>query len=277
MSGYEAKAYVALLAAGRAINGYEVAKRSGVPRSTVYESLAKLITRGAAFEVQLEDGLTGYVALPPDSLLERIRRSYDGNFDLLSSVLPQISEPLKSHLVHNLEGRDPVLDRTRDLLRVAKKDLYISAWSDELEDLSEALLEAELRGVEVALLRFGNSDVSAGNTYDHVFASSNVVLERVGCRLLVVAQDREGVLIGGALGNDMWGIFSDDPAVVLLAVEFVRHDIAIQVLVEHMGLAAVGHLFSTDETLMRLATDLGAPGLDRRSADNGSVGALLDG
>src|SRR5262249_33872361 len=35
MSGYEAKAYIALVAAGEPLNGYEVAKRSGVPRSTV--------------------------------------------------------------------------------------------------------------------------------------------------------------------------------------------------------------------------------------------------
>jgi len=50
MSGYEAKAYVALVASGVPINGYEVAKKSGVPRSTVYEPLGKLAARGAAFE-----------------------------------------------------------------------------------------------------------------------------------------------------------------------------------------------------------------------------------
>ena len=33
--GYEAKAYIALLQAGQPMNGYEVAKASGVPRSTV--------------------------------------------------------------------------------------------------------------------------------------------------------------------------------------------------------------------------------------------------
>ncbi len=47
MSGYEAKAYVALVAAGTPLNGYEVAKHSGVPRSTVYETLGKLVGRGA--------------------------------------------------------------------------------------------------------------------------------------------------------------------------------------------------------------------------------------
>jgi len=37
LSGYEGKAYLSLLAAPEALNGYELAKASGVPRSTVYE------------------------------------------------------------------------------------------------------------------------------------------------------------------------------------------------------------------------------------------------
>ena len=36
MSGYEAKVYIAMLAAGAPLNGYELAKQSSVPRSTVY-------------------------------------------------------------------------------------------------------------------------------------------------------------------------------------------------------------------------------------------------
>ena len=56
LSGYEAKAYLALLAGGEPMNGYEVAKASGVPRSTVYETLGKLVARGAAFEVNGDGG-----------------------------------------------------------------------------------------------------------------------------------------------------------------------------------------------------------------------------
>ena len=69
MSGYEAKAYVALVAAGGPLNGYEVAKRSGVPRSTVYETLAKLVGRGAAYEVRAGEDGVGYISLPPSALL----------------------------------------------------------------------------------------------------------------------------------------------------------------------------------------------------------------
>ena len=111
--------------------------------------------------------------------------------------------------------------------------------------------------------------MNLGASYDHVFASAEVVLERVGCRLLVVAPDRESVLIGGAVGDSMWGLFSDDPAVVLLAVEYVRHDISYQVLVEELGMERVRNLTSTNPTLLRLETGRGAPGLGRRGGGSG--------
>jgi transposase len=75
MSGYEAKAYVALVAAGSPLNGYEVAKRSGVPRSTVYETLAKLVGRGAAYEVRAGGGRGGGNSRArPASATSRCRR-----------------------------------------------------------------------------------------------------------------------------------------------------------------------------------------------------------
>lgn len=267
MSGYEAKAYLALIGANHPINGYEVAKRSGVPRSTVYETLGKLLLRGAAFEVRSSDDSTEYVALPADALIRRLRHSFDEHLEQLSGSLPHVTAPPTSHLLHTIEGRDALLERARDLIDLSTGTLDVSAWSDELEELEPSLRRAESRGVEVSLLRFGHDIEPVGHTLVHMFAASDVVLNRVGCRLLVVAADREEVLIGGVVaGGSVWGVFSDDPAVVLVAIEYIRHDIAFQILVERMGLAEVEELYKTDPTLVRLATGRGAPGLDRRAA-----------
>jgi len=93
MSGYEAKAYVALVAAGTPLNGYEVAKHSGVPRSTVYETLGKLVGRGAAYEVRAGEASVGYISLPPNALLDRMRREFDRSIDTLRSALPEVASP----------------------------------------------------------------------------------------------------------------------------------------------------------------------------------------
>ena len=266
MSAYEAKAYLALVAAGAPLTGYEVAKRSGVPRSTVYETLAKLVAREAAFEVRSEAETTIYVALPPDTLLRRVRRSFEDNLDRLSGSLAAVTEPAVSHLVHNLEGRAAVLARAADVIDAATSELHVSVWADDLEHLAQHLHAAERRGVDISLIRFGESSIEVGHTFAHLFASSDDVLARVGCQLLIVAADRRSVLIGGSVGASMWAMYSDDPAVVLVAVEFVRHDIGFQVLVEEVGTAHVEEIFASAPDLIRLRRGGQAPGLVRRAA-----------
>ncbi len=268
MSGYEAKAYLAMLATGQPMNGYEVAKQSGVPRSTVYQTLDKLVERGAAFEVKLvESSGTHYVALPAESLLSRVRRDFNRTLDELDRVLPSVTRVPQASLVHHIEGRDRALQHALDLIEGAEEDLFVSVWPEEAELLEPALRKAERRGVEIVIIAFGDLGQPIGHTYVHEFSSPDVVIERVGgVRLLVVSADRRSVLIGGATAETMWAVWTDDPAVVLVAVEYVRHDVAMQVLVGRVGAAEVDQLWHTDPTLQFLQTGHGAPGLARRRA-----------
>jgi sugar-specific transcriptional regulator TrmB len=69
-SSYEARVYLALLHGGR-LKGYEAAKRSGVPRSMVYQVLGRLVDRGAAYRVEEGEG-TFYGAVSQEELLARL-------------------------------------------------------------------------------------------------------------------------------------------------------------------------------------------------------------
>jgi sugar-specific transcriptional regulator TrmB len=266
MSGYEAKAYLALLTAGRPLNGYEVAKNSGVPRSTVYETLAKLVARGAAFEVRVANSdSTAYLALPAESFLAQQRREFDDNIESLATALPKVARSPKANLVHHIRGRANVVDRARELIQRAGDDLFVSIWAEEAGDLENDLRQAVRRGVDVSIVAFGDLGYEVGQFYRHAFSSPEVVLDRLGARLFVVADDRRSVLVGGAYGDDTWAMWSDDPAVVLVAVEFVRHDIAMQVLVDRLGEETVDNFWHTDPTLERLQTGRGSPGLRRQA------------
>jgi len=264
MPGYEAKTYIALIAAARPINGYEVAKRSGVPRGTVYETLDKLVARGAAFEVRGEDGSVMYVALPPDQLIARYKREFEASLGNLHDGFKSMRNPQVSTLAHHVSGAQAVLARACDLIEQARQELYLSIWPEEEALLESAIAAAEVRGVDVWVVSFSEHPSKHGQTYAHLFSSPDVVLSRVGCRLLVVVADRKSVLIGGAVARDMWGMCTEDPAVVLTAVEFVRHDIAMQVLVDKIGRDVVRNFWDTDETLVRLVQGRGAPALDRQ-------------
>lgn len=252
MSGYEAKAYLSLLVAGRPLNGYEVAKSSGVPRSTVYETLAKLVGRGAAFEVNRPDNGVAYVALPADAWVGRLRRELSSTIEGLSDVLPRLGAARETHLVQHVHGLEAVLDRAVDLIEGAHRDLFVSLWPDEIDRLRPALDASVARGVDVSLIAFGELAEPIGRSYVHHYSEPDVVLARLGCRIFTVVADRNAVLIGGVDGGEVWGMWSDDPAVALVAAEYVRHDIALQLIGDRLRQAGLEEFWRTDPELERL-------------------------
>ncbi len=267
MSGYEARAYVALVAAGEPLNGYEVAKRCGVPRSTVYETLAKLVGRGAAYEVRVGEDSIGYIALPPTALLDRLRREFDHSIDTLRNALPEIAAPTQVRLIHSLTDRVSLLERAEDVIAAARTDVFLSGFPAEIEPLKASARRAIDSGVEVSVVSFGEDPDPVGNTTTHRFSPPEVVLENLGCRLLVVSGDREQAVIGGVVNSDAWGMYTDDPAVVLVAVEYVRHDIAMHLIAERFAPDDFESFWTSDPVLSRLRADHGASAaLLKRSA-----------
>jgi len=260
LSAYEAKAYTALVEAGQPLNGYEVAKRSGVPRSTVYEVLNKLVSRSAAFEV-LNDGDTiAYVPLSPTMLMSRFRSHMDDVVNSLESGFESLATPPAARLTHTISGRSDLLGRCRDVIRSATTDVFVSVWPEELEALRAELRRAADTGVDVSVLCFGDPGDRIGYTYRHEFSSPEQVLDNVGCRLMVVAADRERAVIGGLDGSDTWGTYTDDVAVVAVSVEYVRHDIAMQLLMRRTSEdEAIQEYWRTASELMRLRSDHGEP------------------
>lgn len=230
MSAYEAKAYIALVTAGRPLNGYEVAKNSGVPRSTVYETLGKLVNRGAAFEARTAQDSTCYLALPPNALLGRISRDFEESLQALQSELPTLAAPQQAHLIHNIVAYEPLLHRCEDIIRDARRELFVSIWPEELDRLRPVIDQAHDRGVDVTMLVFGEEPEPIGYTYRHRFSPPDFVLNYLGYRLFVVVSDARQSVVGGSRGSDAWGVYTDNPAVVMLSMEYVRHDIAMQLL-----------------------------------------------
>ncbi len=258
MSGYEAKAYIALVGAGEPLNGYEVAKRSGVPRSTVYETLGKLTASGATYEVRTPEDSISYLALPPKSLLDRLERHYESTLGSLRKSLPEIVAPARMHLIHNLAGPEALLERAGDVIAGAKHELFLSLWPEELGPLNALVHEARERGVTITVMSFGETEQPVEHTYVHTISAPAVVLENLGCRLFVAVADRAEVVMGGFDGDEAWGVFTDNPAVVLVAVEYVRHDIAMQLMAQHFDGDEVLDFWDNDPELKRLRSDHGA-------------------
>ncbi len=252
LSGYEGKAYLALLAAGQPLNGYEVAKASGVPRSTVYETLGKLVARGAAFEVTGTPGAVSYVPLPADALIGRLRRQTHETIGGLETVLPTIGKAFQARVVQHLTGRDDVVNRAIDVIESAVRTLWMSVWPNESHEFVAAVDAAIARGVDVFTIAYGEVSPLGGRVYTHSYSSPAVVEERLGCRLSMVVADHQQALIAGITSNAVWGMWSDDTAVSLLAAEHVRHDIALQLTAEHLQASGLEEFWASNPDLEAL-------------------------
>jgi sugar-specific transcriptional regulator TrmB len=252
LSGYEGKAYLALLAGGEPMTGYEVAKASGVPRSTVYETLGKLVSRGAAFEVSRKGDNVSYVALPSSALVSRLRRQSHDTISGLENVLPTINALRSARVVQHLSGSAAVSTRMIDVIESARRTLWLSIWPQDSQRLVDAVRSAVARRVDVFTIVYGDGLALPGRVYTHSYSSPDAVYERLGCRLGICVADHDQATIGGVTPSATWGIWSDDRAVALLAAEHVRHDIALQLTCERLAAAGLEDFWVNDPNLEAL-------------------------
>ncbi|MCD6591484.1 MAG: TrmB family transcriptional regulator [Thaumarchaeota archaeon] len=85
LTEYEARAYVAIIELGRA-EASEIAKRSGVPRTRIYDILSRLEHNGLIQKIR-ESRPALYTAIPPERSLEPLRRRL---FDEISQALDRL-------------------------------------------------------------------------------------------------------------------------------------------------------------------------------------------
>ncbi|TFU14873.1 TrmB family transcriptional regulator [Thermus tengchongensis] len=253
-SPYEAKAYLALLRGGRQ-KGYEVAKGSGVPRSMVYQALERLVSRGAAYRVEDKEGVF-YGAVPPEELLSRFQRDVMGRLARAKETLSRLTPERPAEAIWRVQGVDRTLAEARSLVEQAEQALTLSLWQEQLDALHDALLGARERGVHIRLVLFGErADPQLGKVYYHHFVDPKVVEGRLRARLFVVVRDHGEVVVGNlSNGGDSWAVRTRDPALVLVAEEYVRHDVVLAEMTLAYGVDKLTALWTSREDLRRMVT-----------------------
>ena len=248
-SSYEAKAYGAL-ASSTPLSGYELAKLSGVPRSMVYEALGKLQGKGAVYA--LPEDPVRYVALPPGELIARVRREQAAQLEQAEQQLSQLHSPESVELIYRLEGETRALEGAISLIEGAQTSLTLSLWAAQLEILEPHLRGARARGVRVRMMLFGEREPQGlGSVYLHHFIDSSIVENRLGAQLMVLSADSREVLVAN-LGphTDGWAVRTRDRALILVAEEYVRHDVVLAALTARVGKEVLQELIASSEDLM---------------------------
>lgn len=231
-SSYEAKAYVALLQKHPTI-GYEVSKISKIPTSKIYETLINLKNKGAIMVSNSEP--VNYYPIPPETLLQRLKNDFVTKIDDLEGELIQVQPFHEIDFTWNVTGYNTVIDKIVTLIDNATESLLLSVWPHEAGLLKDSIRAAEKRGVKVIIGLFGSYDFGCKNTINlQQYAVSSV--NRFGKYLTVTVGDSKEVVISeiNHFGNTV-GLWTTTPGIVLVAKEYIKHDIWGRILVKAIG------------------------------------------
>jgi Cd2+/Zn2+-exporting ATPase len=226
---YEAKTYLALLSEHPA-TGYQLSKKSGVPRSMVYEALGRLHARGAVLETR-DNRATHYRPLPPAVLLDQHEQEHRRLMRELRAGLQRIYTTQDDDQVWSISRRRSVLSYAAQMIQEAGSEAYLVLADPDLEELYEPIRAACDRGVSVSSLLTGDADLDCGRTARHSPAESE--LQQLTGTLLVVVDEREVLIAKSA--TETTATITRNPNLVLIARQFVWMELFAQRIYSQLG------------------------------------------
>lgn len=235
----EALAYLALLedGEGQGLTGYEVAARSGIPRSAVYAVLRQLEESGAAFAQG--DAPARYLATAPERLVEQVRRRTLSRLERVESSLYHLPARSRPEPIWTLSRYDQILRRMEEMIRTAETSIYLSVWNRELELILPALREVAGRSLHRILHspdRLSSSPPGFSLWVDDVAGDDG----KAGWshKTLLVVDRREALIGGTEPYADNHAVVTTNPSLVDVATNHIILDVTL--LAHRLGRDCVG-------------------------------------
>jgi Cd2+/Zn2+-exporting ATPase len=244
LTEYEGKIYLALLKESPT-NGYQLSKRTGVPRSMVYEALGRLHARGAVLKSG-DERTTIYRPLPPEQLLERYDRHHRQLIDNLQDSLTNIYDSQAEEALWSISGQEAIYSYASQLIQRAASEIYLVMGDQALEQFSADILTIYAKGVSVGALLTGDGELECDQVSHHPPAESEIQgLEH----MLVVVVDGEECLIAN-LERDMTATVTTNKNLVLISRQFVWMELFAQRVYEGLDPAQLDALDEADKQLL---------------------------
>ena len=230
-SEYEARAYLALLQRNP-LNGYELAKVSGLPRANIYAVLQKLEERGAVVRIETLDS-SRYAPVAPTELTQRIASRFQNVLGAAQQALEDLATPADPEYVWNIRGYAPMLDHAHALLDATQKSLLVAIGRQEASALAEPLAQAEARGVEVITLCLDECPAECGSCRGTIcrFCATFAADQRW---LVLVSDDAE--MLAGEIGQEdnVLAVRTRQRLQLDLASWYVRHSMALTAVLSEL-------------------------------------------
>jgi hypothetical protein len=244
------------------MTGYAIAKDTLVPQPKVYETLGRLVERGAV--LQVSGSPAKFVAVPPARVLSQLETSFRQRMATVelevSRMRRETSQDHEFRMYKESDSWIAIVGAANDLISGATERIYVSGHGTYLDALGAEIGAADRRGVRVDILCFGELPFSLrGGIVIRHSSTDGTVYRHHQARHLAITCDTTAALWALAPEGDKWeAMWSDnDPLLTALVKGFVRHDIFSQ------------RMFRDFSTEMRARYGTGLEGLfDRHLADS---------
>ena len=229
-SQYEARTYVGLLMSDGA-TGYGIANDTGVPQPKVYETLRRLVDRGAA--VLTAEHPARYAAVPPADLLAALLKEFGAKVEAARIGLESVPQRATARGGLPLARVDSLAAATRcavDAIATARTRVYISGRGDDLKGLAGAIDEASERGVQFVMVHFGKLPFEAprGTVMRHASTEGTIYASRKTHHLAIVVDSRWALWALARDGHEWEVMHGEVPLVASLVKSYIRHDLFVQ-------------------------------------------------
>ncbi len=220
-SEYEAKAYIALLTENP-LTAYEMAKNSLIPTSKIYEVIRKLENRRIIQSIHGERSKV-FVPLSPDEFIQSFRSAIEDNLDAIKGELKDIKVGMDTSYTWHIKDYDGLILKAKRMSDAARGSLLLSIWPPELKMLLESLHNAEERGVKIAVIHYGATNIKIRQLYIHPI--EDTIYSERGIRGFTLVADSKEALNGTIVSKKTEAVWSMNEGFVIMADGFIRHDI----------------------------------------------------
>lgn len=259
----EAKVYLSLLRF-YPVTGYQLSKQIGIRRSVVYDVLHRLIERGAVYTNGEEP--IKYVPVPYEKFLKTMEVNFLRSVESVKERLEQLYSAVSLEYIYHIKGGKNVFNESYHLIEQAEREILLELWLAQYETLKPALCNAEKRGVKIFTMLFSSTKTEeVGQVFYHDYMPLEIVETRLKGRHTIIVRDNKEALIGNILQEDTsWAVTTADQALVMVAREYIIHDIMIDLLIEKFGKEKLEQIWLSNPDIHSIV-------LDRFSTVAGSI------
>lgn len=219
LSTYEAKAYLAALY-GQPLTGYKLSKISGVPRSRIYETIEKLVSKNLILYQTGEKTLLRPVSM--ESFLEKKEKENIDTINFLRENIYNIKKSTRDQGIWNITDRNKIFETINQLIGKTSKHIYILGSSNDLCIFEEPLKNAEKRKVIIYGIYCGKKKLKIAHLLYHRGQTCS------SCREIAMCFDSNYALVGFTYPEDnATAALTQNEGIIYIIEEYIKHEIFI--------------------------------------------------